>query len=130
MKDGAILANAGHFDVEINTEDLYAISHRPLQIKQHLECFNFDGKRIFLLSKGRVVNLVAADGHPPEVMALSFANQLLSILHIAKNHDKMEVKVHGVPEKLDKLVGRYTLDAMGIRIDEMTEEQKHYMHSS
>ena len=130
MKDGAILANAGHFDVEINTEDLYAISHRPLQIKQHLECFNFDGKRIFLLSKGRVVNLVAADGHPPEVMALSFANQLLSILHIAKNHDKMELRVHAVPEKLDEQVGRYTLDAMGIRIDEMTEEQKRYIHSS
>ena len=130
MKEGAILANAGHFDIEIDTEGLHAISHRPLQIKPHVECFDLDGKRIFLLSKGRVVNLVAADGHPPEVMALSFANQLLSILHIAKNYDKMELKVHGVPEKLDEQVGRYTLDAMGIRIDEMTEEQKRYMHSS
>jgi adenosylhomocysteinase len=130
MKDAAILANAGHFDIEIDIEDLYAISHRPLQIKPHLERFDFDGKRVFLLSKGRVVNLVAADGHPPEVMALSFANQLLSILYIAKNHDKMELRVHAVPEKLDEQVGRYTLDAMGIRIDEMTEEQKRYIHSS
>jgi adenosylhomocysteinase len=132
MKDAAILANAGHFDVEIDTESLYAISHRrPLQINPNIERFDvINGKRLFLLSKGRVVNLVAAEGHPPEVMALSFANQLLSILHIAKNHEKMEVKIHSVPEKIDEEVGSYALDAMGIRIDEMTEEQKRYLHSS
>ena len=130
MKDSVILANAGHFDVEIDIDSLYAIGHRPLQIKPNIECFDVNGKRLFLLSKGRVVNLVAADGHPPEVMALSFANQLLSILHIVKNHDKMEVKVRGVPEKLDEQVGSYALDAMGIRIDEMTEEQKRYINSS
>jgi adenosylhomocysteinase len=130
MKDAAILANAGHFDVEIDTESLYAISRRPLRITPNIERFDVNGKRLFLLSKGRVVNLVAAEGHPPEVMALSFANQLLSILHIARNHDKMEVKVHSVPEKIDEEVGSYALDAMGIRIDEMTEEQKRYQHSS
>jgi adenosylhomocysteinase len=130
MKDAAILANAGHFDVEIDTESLYAISSRPLQITPNIERFEVNGKRLFLLSKGRVVNLVAAEGHPPEVMALSFANQLLSILHIARNHDKMEVKVHSVPEKIDDDVGSYALDAMDIRIDEMTEEQKRYQHSS
>ena len=70
--------------------------------------------------------MVAAEGHPPEVMALSFANQLLSILHIARNYPKMELKVHSVPEKMDNDVGSYALDALGIRIDEVTEEQKRY----
>src|ERR671923_1720819 len=130
MKDGAILANAGHFDVEIDTESLYAISRRPLQIAPNIERFDVNGKRLFLLSKGRVVNLVAAEGHPPEVMALSFANQLLSILYIAKNYDRMEVKVHSVPEQIDQDVGSYALDSMGIKIDQMTEEQERYQHSS
>jgi adenosylhomocysteinase len=130
MKDAAILVNAGHFDVEIDTEGLYAISSRPMRITPNIERFDFDGKKLFLLSEGRVVNLVAAEGHPPEVMALSFANQLLSILHIARNYHKMELKVHSVPEKMDNDVGSYALDALGIRIDEMTEEQKRYLQSS
>jgi adenosylhomocysteinase len=131
MKDAAILANAGHFDVEIDIKSLYGISScQPVQINPNIERFDVNGRRLFLLSKGRVVNLVAAEGHPPEVMALSFANQLLSILYIAKNHNKMEVKVHGVPEQIDQDVGTYALDSMDIRIDQMTEEQEHYQHSS
>jgi adenosylhomocysteinase len=131
MKDGVILANAGHFDVEIDIESLRGISYcSPMQINPNIERFDVNGKRLFLLSKGRVVNLVAGEGHPPEVMALSFANQLLSILYIAKNHDKMEVKVHSVPEQIDQDVGGYALDSMGIRIDQMTEEQKRYQQSS
>jgi adenosylhomocysteinase len=131
MKDAAILANAGHFDVEIDIESLYDISSRqPVQISPNIESFDVNGKRLFLLSKGRVVNLVAAEGHPPEVMALSFANQLLSILYIAKNHDGMEVKVHSVPEKIDQDIGSYALDSMGIKIDQMIEEQQRYQHSS
>ncbi len=131
MKDASILANAGHFDVEIDTNSLYGISScQPVQISPNIECFDVNGRRLFLLSKGRVVNLVAAEGHPAEVMDLSFANQLLSILYIAKNHDKMEVKVHGVPEQIDQDVGRYALDSMGIRIDQMIEEQVRYQHSS
>src|ERR671917_588062 len=131
MKDAVILANAGHFDVEIDIESLYNISCcRPVQISPNIERFDVNGKRLFLLSKGRVVNLVAAEGHPPEVMALSFANQLLSILYIAKNHDRMEVKVHSVPEQIDQDVGSYALDSMGIRIDKMIEEQERYEHSS
>ena len=131
MKNGVILANAGHFDVEIDTESLRSISYySPMQINPNIERFDVNGKRLFLLSKGRVVNLVAGEGHPPEVMALSFANQLLSILYIAKNHDKMEVKVHSVPEQIDQDVGGYALDSMGIRIDQMTEEQKRYQQSS
>ncbi len=131
MKDAVILANAGHFDVEIDIESLYNISrYQPAQISPNIERFDVNGKRLFLLSKGRVVNLVAAEGHPPEVMALSFANQLLSILYIAKNHDSMEVKVHSVPEQIDQDVGSYALDSMGIKIDQMIEEQEHYQHSS
>lgn len=131
MKDAVILANAGHFDVEIDIESLYNISrYQPAQISPNIERFDVNGKRLFLLSKGRVVNLVAAEGHPPEVMALSFANQLLSILYIAKNHDSMEVKVHSVPEQIDQDVGSYALDSMGIKIDQMIEEQEHYQQSS
>ena len=131
MKDGVILANAGHFDVEIDTEKLHGIGYSsPVQINPNIERFDVNGRRLFLLSKGRVVNLVAGEGHPPEVMALSFANQLLSILYIAKNHDKMETRVHSVPEQIDQDVGDYALDSMGIRIDQMTEEQKRYQQSS
>jgi adenosylhomocysteinase len=126
MKDGAILANAGHFDVEIDVGGL----GRPAQVRPNVERFDVGGKRLFLLSKGRVVNLVAAEGHPPEVMALSFANQLLSILHVAKNHGRMERKVLAVPEKMDGQVAEYALDAMGITIDEMTKEQRRYQESS
>jgi adenosylhomocysteinase len=129
MKDGAILANAGHFDVEIDARAFYALG-RPAQVRPNVERIVANGKRLFLLSKGRVVNLVAAEGHPPEVMALSFANQLLSILHVAKNHDMMEKKVYGVPEKIDEQVARYALDAMGITIDEITKEQRRYQASS
>jgi adenosylhomocysteinase len=129
MKDGAILANAGHFDVEIDVDALYATG-RPAQVRPNVERFIVNGKRLFLLSKGRVVNLVAAEGNQPEVMALSFANQLLSILHVAKNYEKMERKVYAVPEKIDDQVARYALDAMGISIDELTEEQRRYQEST
>jgi adenosylhomocysteinase len=131
MKDGVVLANAGHFDVEIDTESLHSISHSsPVKINPNIERFDVNGRRLFLLSEGRVVNLVAGEGHPPEVMALSFANQLLSILYIAKNHDNMKISVHSVPEQIDQDVGGYALDSMGIRIDQMTGEQKNYQQSS
>jgi adenosylhomocysteinase len=125
MKDGVILANAGHFDVEIDVDALYAIG-RPARVRPNVERINVNGTRLFLLSKGRVVNLIAGEGHPPEVMALSFANQLLSILYVAKYHDKLEIKVHSVPEKIDNRVAGYALDAMAIKIDEMTKEQELY----
>jgi adenosylhomocysteinase len=129
MKDGAILANTGHFDVEIDVDALHEIA-RPVRVRPNVERFTMNGKRLFLLSEGRVVNLVAAEGHPPEVMALSFANQLLSILYVAKNHEKMERRVYEVPEKIDGQVARYALDAMGITIDELTKEQRDYQESS
>jgi adenosylhomocysteinase len=131
MKDGAILANTGHFDVEIDASYLYS-GAKPEEVRPGVERFDITGgkKKLYLLAKGRVVNLVAAEGHPPEVMALSFANQLMSILYVAKNHEKMERKVYGVPEEIDIAVAKGALDAMGVRIDEMTEEQKRYQNSS
>ncbi|MEO9296136.1 MAG: adenosylhomocysteinase [Nitrososphaera sp.] len=129
MKDGAILANAGHFDVEIDAAYLYrSSSGRPVQVRPGVERFVvINGKKkLHLLSKGRVVNLVAAEGHPPEVMALSFANQLLAILHIAKNHEKMEAKVYDIPQSIDEQVARHALAAMGVSIDSPTREQKRY----
>jgi adenosylhomocysteinase len=131
MKDGAILANAGHFDVEIDVRHLYDTNARPEQVRPNVERFTVKGnKKLFLLSQGRVVNLVAAEGHPPEVMALSFANQLLSILFIAKNYNELEAKVYDVPKKIDNDVAKYALEIMHIRIDVMTKEQKRYLNSA
>lgn len=125
MKDGAVLANAGHFDVEIDVAYLYENS-RPVKVRPGVERFVINGKKLHLLSEGRVVNLVAAEGHPPEVMALSFANQLLAILHVAKNHSRMEPKVLGIPQGVDEQVARYALAAMSVSIDSLTKEQKRY----
>lgn len=128
MKDGAILANAGHFDVEIDVAYLYS-SMRPKEVTPGVEQFVINGKKLYLLSKGRVANLVLADGNSPEVMALSFANQLLSILHIARNHEKMEAKVYDVPAAMDEKVAAYALASMGIEIDSLTAEQRRYQTS-
>ena len=130
MKDGAILANAGHFDVEIDAAYLYSNCKRPKDARPGVEQFNVNGKKLYLLSKGRVANLVLADGNSPEVMALSFANQLLSILHIAKNHAKMEAKVYDVPPAMDDKVARYALASMDIGIDSLTPEQRRYENST
>ncbi|MEW5840943.1 adenosylhomocysteinase [Nitrososphaera sp.] len=127
MKDGAILANTGHFDVEIDVSYLYKRA-RPVQVRPEVERFDIGGgrtnKKLYLLSKGRVVNLVAGSGHPPEVMALSFANQLLSILHVAQN--RLEPRVHNVPEEIDVKVARSALASMGVSIDSLTPQQARY----
>ena len=130
MKDGAILANAGHFDVEIDAAYLYSNCKRPKDARPGVEQFDVKGKKLYLLSKGRVANLVLADGNSPEVMALSFANQLLSILHIARNHAKMEAKVYDVPAAMDDKVARYALASMDISIDSQTRDQRRYQNSS
>lgn len=130
MKDGAILANAGHFDVEIDVEYLHSVCRQPEKPRPGVERFALGGKKLYLLSKGRVVNLVEADGNPPEVMGLSFANQLLCILELAKHRKQMARIVHEVPAKIDSTVASYALDSLGIRIDRMTAEQKRYLKSS
>lgn len=129
MKDGAIVANVGHFDVEIDTKFLLG-SCKVRQVRPSLdECKMRSGKRVYLVGKGRLANLVAAEGHPPEVMAQSFSNQLLSVLHILKNHEKMEAKLYNVPNSIDVQVARDALGAMNVKIDRLTQEQISYMNS-
>ncbi len=130
MKDGTILANAGHFDVEIDTKSLKKIAlsskkAKPLVTEYRLK----NGNKIYLLAEGRLVNLACAEGHPAEVMDLSFANQALSCEYIAKNHQNLENKVYRVPEKIDKKVARLKLKSMGVKIDSLTSRQKKYLTS-
>lgn len=125
MKGGAVLANVGHFDVEIDTK--FLLSRSVGQPRAHLdECVLPNGNSVFLVAKGRVANLVASEGHPPEVMALSFSNQLHSILYLLKNHKKMEKTVHPVPPEIDQKVALDALRSDGIKIDTLTPLQKQY----
>lgn len=129
MKDGAILANSGHFNVEISIKDLEALATAKRTIRSNLEEYTLtNGKRLYLLAEGRLVNLAAAEGHPSEVMDMSFSNQALCVEYIAKK-EKMPPKVYSVPREIDETVARLKLKAMGIEIDELTEEQKRYLSS-
>ncbi len=128
MKSGAILANAGHYDVEISVKDLASMAVRveeltPLVTKYILR----DGKELLLIGQGRLVNLVAAEGHPSEVMDLSFSLQALSIEYISRNADRLEKKVYDVPEEIDKAVAKAKLRSMGIEIEELTDRQVKYL---
>ncbi len=128
MKDGAILANAGHFDVEISKPDLLALSVRHEEIKPNVEAFELaDGRTLYLLAQGRLVNLAAGDGHPIEIMDLSFALQALSLEHLAKHHRELGPGVHPVPEAIDRQVARMALEARGIELDALTPAQRAYL---
>lgn len=130
MKSGAILGNVGHFDVEIDSDFLLKQSKSVKQVRANLdECTLKNGKKIYLIGQGRLANLVAAEGHPPEVMAQSFSNQILSILYILKNHKKMETKVIKVPDEIDKQIAVDALKAMDVKIDRLNAEQIKYMNS-
>jgi adenosylhomocysteinase len=118
MKDGAILANAGHFDVEIDVDYLYSQDKFPILVRPNVECFRCRDKKLYLLSKGRVINLVGAEGNPPEVMALSFANQLLSILFLSKNYHSLDNKIYNVPHEVDLKVAHHAIEAENLRIDD------------
>jgi adenosylhomocysteinase len=127
MKDGVILANSGHFNVEINIKDLEGLSTSKRNIRPNLDEYKLkDGRKIYLLADGRLVNLASAEGHPAEVMDMSFSNQALSVEYIAKS-GKMPPKVYPVPKQIDETIARLKLDAMKIKIDELTEEQKKYL---
>jgi adenosylhomocysteinase len=127
MKDGAIIANSGHFNVEISLKDLEALSVATRTMRPNLVEYKLrDGRKLYLLAEGRLVNLSAAEGHPSEVMDMSFANQSLSAEYIAKTA-KMPPKVYAVPKDIDENVAELKLKAMGITIDELTEEQKKYL---
>jgi len=130
MKDGAIVANSGHFNVEINIPALEGISKSKRTIRDFVEEYKLtDGRSVFLLGEGRLINLAAAEGHPASVMDMSFANQALCMEYMVKNKGKLEIKVHPVPEEIDKEVARLKLQAMGIEIDTLTPEQVAYLSS-
>jgi len=130
MKDGAIICNSGHFNVELDLEGLAAISKSRRTIRPFVEEYRLkDGKRINVLGEGRLINLAAAEGHPSSVMDMSFANQALSIEYMVKSKKQLENDVFPVPEKIDSAIAREKLAAMGIPIDTLTREQKKYLAS-
>ncbi|RLG37970.1 adenosylhomocysteinase [Methanosarcinales archaeon] len=130
MKDGAILANAGHFNVEIDVRGLEEISVNRERISEYVEAFTLEnGRKLYLLTEGRVVNLAAAYGHPPEVMDMSFSNQALCVKYIVENHDKLENRVYPVPREIDEEVALLKLRTMNIEIETLTEEQQKYLSS-
>ncbi len=130
MKDGAIVCNTGHFNVEIDIKSLRKLSKARRMMRDYVEEFTLrSGRRIYLLGEGRLINLAAAEGHPSSVMDMSFANQALCAEYMVRNARKLEKKVYGVPEKIDKEIARLKLKAMGIAIDILTAEQKKYLRS-
>jgi adenosylhomocysteinase len=131
MKDGAIVANSGHFNVEINIPALQKMSKGdPYQVREFVEQYETsDGRKINILGQGRLINLASAEGHPASVMDMSFANQALSAEYMAKNADKLEKKVYSVPADIDAEIARIKLEAMGVKIDVLTPEQVKYLNS-
>ena len=130
MKDGAVMGNVGHFDVEIDAKFLLKKSKSVKQVRPNLdECTLSNGKHVYLIGEGRLANRVAAEGHPPEVMAQSFSNQILSILYILKNHKKIGNKIINVPEEIDRQVAVDAIKAMDVKIDKLTPEQVKYQNS-
>ncbi|MDT7891840.1 MAG: adenosylhomocysteinase [Thermoproteota archaeon] len=130
MKDGAILANAGHFNVEISIKDLEELSVAKREIRENVTEYTLKGgNRVYLLAEGRLVNLACAEGHPSEVMDLSFSLQALSVKYLAEHADKLEIKVHRVPYEIDRRVAELKLKSLGIEIDSLTKEQEEYLKS-
>jgi adenosylhomocysteinase len=130
MKDGAILANSGHFNVEINIGALEKLSVNKKKIREYIEEYTLkNGKKINLLTEGRLLNLSAAEGHPASVMDMSFANQALSAEYLVKEGRSLQKKVYGVPEIIDKEIARLKLESIGIKIDRLTDEQERYLSS-
>jgi adenosylhomocysteinase len=130
MKSGAIVANSGHFDVEINKGDLDAITDETFEARPLVEGHRTkDGREIFLLAEGRLVNLAAAEGHPAAVMDMSFANQALASEYMIQNATELEKKVYPMPEEIDKEIARLKLATKGVEIDSLTETQEKYLAS-
>ena len=130
MKDGAIIANSGHFDVEINVQALEEMADGKQNIRGFVDEYLLDdGRKLYLLGEGRLINLVAAEGHPSAVMDMSFANQALSVEHLVLHAKDLDNRVHSVPEEIDREIGRLKLQSMKIEIDSLTEEQEEYLSS-
>ena len=130
MKDGAILANAGHFDVEVNKPELEALAVSKRTVRRNIEEYRLaDGRKLYLLAEGRLVNLAAGDGHPAEIMDMTFALQALSLKYVNEHYRSIGAKVVNVPYELDEQVARYKLASLGIGVDTLTKEQKAYLDS-
>jgi len=130
MKDGAVVANSGHFNVEIDIPALESLAAGKRRTRDFVEEYTLrDGRKIYLLGEGRLINLAAAEGHPAVVMDMSFADQALSVEYLVKNARKLEPKVYPVPAEIDQTVARLKLEAMGITIDKLTQEQQAYLTS-
>ena len=127
MKEGAIVCNTGHYDAEINIQDLEDLSTSKREIRKNNEEYLMsDGRKVYLLAKGRLVNLSAAEGHPSEVMDMSFANQLLSLIHLAEEGKSLENKVYDITDEQDRKIAGLKLSLMGYKIDKLTPEQEAY----
>jgi adenosylhomocysteinase len=130
MKDGALLANTGHFNVEIELPALRTLATETRQAREFVEEFTLaDGRRLYLIADGRLVNLAAAEGDPAQVMDMSFANQALAAEFVVQNAGTLDRKVYPVPEEIDKEIARLKLETMGVAIDHLTEEQAKYLES-
>jgi adenosylhomocysteinase len=130
MKDGAIICNSGHFNVEIALNELKKIASKKRVIRDYVEEFTLKNrKRIYVLGEGRLINLAAAEGHPSAVMDMSFANQALSAEYLSRKGKSLKKAVYGVPSKIDKEIAALKLSSMGIKIDKLTAEQKKYLRS-
>jgi adenosylhomocysteinase len=129
MKDGAILANAGHFDVEIDLDDLRALARDVREVRPLVDRYDLGDRALHVLARGRVVNLAAAEGHPAAVMDVSFAIQALCVEKLVREGADLEAGVHPVPDAIDREVARLKLDALGVRIDSLTPEQRSYLES-
>ena len=130
MKDGAIVSNSGHFNVEINIPALEAMAVERRTVREYVEQFVLnDGRRINLLGDGRLINLAAAEGHPPSVMDMSFANQALGAEYMVRHAKELEHKVYSIPLDIDREIARLKLAAMGVQIDTLTPEQVKYLNS-
>jgi adenosylhomocysteinase len=130
MKDGAIVANSGHFNVEIDIPALEKMAVKKRTVRDFVVEYTLkDGRRVNLLGEGRLINLASAEGHPASVMDMSFANQALACEYIAKNHKKLEKKVYAVPDFIDKNIAKLKLESLGVKIDTLTEEQRKYLES-
>jgi len=128
LKDGAILANAGHFNVEIAVSELERQSVNKVQINENITQYDLDHKKVYLIGEGRLVNLVAADGHPSEVMDMSFANQFLSVLNLAESKGSLKPMVYDIPREQDQIIALAKLKSMNIDIDTLTQEQETYLN--
>jgi adenosylhomocysteinase len=127
MKDDAVVCNTGHYDCEVNLKDIAQLANSVREIRPNNEEYSLeDGRKIFVLAKGRLVNLAAAEGHPSEVMDMSFANQFLSLIRCAREAGRLEVKVHDIPLEQDQELARMKLKTMEITIDTLTKDQENY----